>query len=126
VEAQLRDETQPSRISSVNAAEVVDVTTRIYQRPVEATLNALSLLEAGGLLVSDVNAAIGLAAGQLHARHYHRRASPLSMADCVALALAVSLGEALATSDPPLAAAAQAEGVAVVPLPDSAGRRPGT
>lgn len=118
--------TQPSRISSVNAAEVVDVMTRTYERPVEATLNALSLLEAGGLLVSDADAAIGLAAGRLHARHYDRRTSPLSMADCVALAPAASLHEALATSDPPLAAAAQAEGVAVVPLPDSASRRPGT
>jgi predicted nucleic acid-binding protein len=45
------------------------------------------------------------------------------MADCVALAVAAALGEPLMTSDPPLAAAAGAEGIDVLPLPDSAGRR---
>ena len=42
----------------------------------------------------------------------------------MALATAMSLGEPLATSDPPLAAAARAEGVMVIGLPDTKGRRP--
>jgi hypothetical protein len=44
------------------------------------------------------------------------------MADCVALATAMSLDEPLATSDAPLAAAAGAVGVEVLPLPDARGQ----
>ena len=51
---------------------------------------------------------------------------PPSMADCVALATSAALGEPLATSDPSLATAANLEGVAIVPLPDTTGRRPTT
>jgi predicted nucleic acid-binding protein len=98
--------------------------TRIYERPVDGTLNALAMLEAGGLENVAVDASMGLHAGELHAHHYHRESSPLSMADCLALAVAAALGEPLMTSDPPFAAAAGAEGIDVLPLPDSAGRRP--
>lgn len=115
---------QTSLISALNLAEIIDVMTRIYQRTPVETLDALSLLEAGGLRVLAVDGEIGIDAGQLHARHYDRRTSPLSMADCVALAMARSVGEPLATSDPPLAAAARAVGVEIVPLPDTDGRRP--
>jgi len=98
--------------------------TRIFERPVDGTLNALAMLEAGGLEVVAVDVSIGLDAGELHAHHYHRESSPLSMADCVALAVAAALQEPLMTSDRPLAEAARAEGVEVLPLPDSTGRRP--
>jgi predicted nucleic acid-binding protein len=87
-------------------------------------MDAIVLLEAGGLLVVEVDSDIGLAAGQLHARHYDRRTRPLSLADCVALATAAELEDALATSDPPLAEAARTEQVLVIGLPDSQGRRP--
>ena len=87
-------------------------------------MDALVLLEAGGLRVVPVDADVGLDAGRLHASLYDRRTSPLSMADCVALATAASLGEPLATSDPPLALAAQKEGVEVVRLGDSKGQAP--
>lgn len=99
--------------------------TRIFGRPVEDTLNALATLEAGGLEIVPVDASIGLHAGGLHAHLYHRESSPLSIADCMALAVAAALDEPLMTSDPPLAAAARSEGVPVMPLPDSQGRRPG-
>ncbi len=98
--------------------------TRIYKRAPAHTLNALVLLESGGLQITPIDAEIGISAGELHARHYDRRTSPLSMADCVALATAMTLGEPLATSDPPLAAAAQVESVVVIGLPDAKGRRP--
>jgi uncharacterized protein with PIN domain len=124
VEQELREPSRPSRISSVNVAEVVDVMTRIFARPVDGTLNALAMLEAGGLEIITVDASIGLHAGELHAHYYHRESSPLSMADCVALSVAAALDEPLMTSDPPLAAAARAEGFQVLPLPDSQGRRP--
>lgn len=98
--------------------------TRIYDRTSFQTLDALALLEAGGLQVTPVNADLGIDAGELHARFYDRHRSPLSMADCVALATARSLSDSLATSDPPLAAAARSVGVAIVALPDREGRRP--
>lgn len=111
-------------ISALNLAEVIDVMARIFARTPADTRNAVALLEDGGLHIASVDAQIGIAAGELHARYYDRKASPLSMADCIALATAVRLREPLATSDPPLAAAARAEGVAIVALPDANGRRP--
>jgi PIN domain nuclease of toxin-antitoxin system len=108
----------------VNLAEVIDVMTRIYDRASALTLDAFVLLESGGLQIAPVDADIGIAAGKLHARHYDRKTSPLSMADCVALATSLSLAQPLATSDPALAAAARLEGAAVIALPDARGRRP--
>ena len=110
----------------MNVAEILDVMSRIYERPVAATTIALAMLETAGLQTHVVDAAIGLLAGELHARHYDRRASPLSMADCIALATSIVLQETLATSDGPLAAAALIEGVDVLGLPNSTGQRPRT
>ena len=123
VEAILRDPEHPA-ISALNLAEVVDVMARIFERSPDRTLDAIAFLEHAGLRVVPVDTEIGLAAGALHARHYDRQTSPMSMADCVALATAMQLREPLATSDPPLALAAQAEEVRIVALPDSKGRRP--
>ena len=124
VETELRDPTRRSRVSAINLAEIVDVLTRVFERAPDDVQAALELLEAGGLEVVSVDGDLGMEAGRLHARFYHRRTSPLSMADCVALASAMSLNEPLATSDPPLAAAARAVGVVIRPLPDSSGRSP--
>ena len=126
VEAELRDPTRRSWISAINLAEIVDVMARLFERAPDDVRAALELLEAGGLGTIPVDADLGVEAGRLHARFYDRRTSPLSMADCVALATAKSLGEPLATSDPPLAAAAAASGVEVLPLPDTRGRSPAT
>jgi predicted nucleic acid-binding protein len=49
---------------------------------------------------------------------------PLSLADCVALATALALGQRLATSDPALIATARDETCDVVALLDARGRRP--
>ena len=102
----------------------MDVISRVYGRSHAETTDALVLLQSGGLQIADVDADIGTSAGKLHARYYDRKTSPLSMADCVALATAAALGEPLATSDPPLAAAAHAEGVTLIGLPDATGRHP--
>jgi len=100
--------------------------TRVFGQPPDDVRAALQLLDAGGLQVVPVDGDLGLEAGRLHARFYDRRLSPLSMADCVALASAMSLNEPLATSDPALAAAARAVGVVVISLPDTHGRSPTT
>lgn len=125
VAALVRDTGHPASISAVNVAEVVDVLVRVMGRTHEEVIEKLDWLSAGGLIVMPVDESIGRIAGRIHARRYHRRDRPLSMADCVALATAITHREPIATSDPPLAATAIAEGCDVVPLPDSQGRRPG-
>jgi PIN domain nuclease of toxin-antitoxin system len=124
VERELRDTSRTGWISAINLAEVIDVMERIYRRSPAQTLESLMLLESGGLRVAHLDGDIGVEAGALHARHYDRKSSALSMADCVALATALALGEPLATADRALATAATASGVTIVPLPDARGRRP--
>lgn len=112
------------RMTSVNAAEVVDVMVRVRGHPPAAVNGGIDLLVAAGLQIVHLDGEGGRTAGGLRAAHYHKGSSELSLADCVALATARRLGEKLATADAPLAAAARAEGVAVVALPDSTGARP--
>jgi len=105
-------------------AEVIDVLCRLRGRTPGEVVEKLDWLAAGGLHVAAVDDAIGREAGRLHAAHYDRVRRPLSLADCLALATALTLGDTLATADAPLADAARAEGCSVVALPDSQGRRP--
>ncbi len=92
--------------------------------PADEVEEKLRWLTLGGLTVVPVDEVVGLAAGRLHAAHYHRTQRPISLADCVALAIASAVGSRLATSDPALIATARETGCAVVPLPDARGRRP--
>lgn len=108
----------------MNLGEVLDVLTRVMGVPAEEVEEKIRWLIVGGLRVVEVDEATGLEAGRLHAVHYDRRVRPLSMADCVALAVAANRGEALATSDPAIVATAAEIGCAIVPLPDARGRRP--
>lgn len=91
--------------------------------PAEVTASLEPLLDVG-VSVVPVTKAIGIDAGRLRARHCRKRQADVSMADCVACSTALSCERALATADPGLAAMARAEGVQVVPLPDSLGPRP--
>ena len=74
--------------------------------------------------LSPVSADVGLLAGRLRARHYHRERMAVSLADALAAGLALSLGRPLATADRALAAMIRAEGGSLHSLPDSAGRLP--
>jgi predicted nucleic acid-binding protein len=78
----------------------------------------------GGLEVEPVWLRVTWLAAALRTEHYHRERAPVSLADCICVATAISLGTDLATTDPALAAVARAAGVVVVPLPDSAGVAP--
>ncbi|HUY98623.1 MAG TPA: PIN domain-containing protein [Verrucomicrobiae bacterium] len=124
VEALLRSPDADARITAVNLAEVIDRLVRTGGVAGPAVAESLSSLEDGGLVVVSVDAALGRAAGALRARHYRRRDSAVSLADCVALAAARIVNGALATSDPALARAARLDGVGVLALPDSLGIRP--
>ena len=125
VEALLRDPASPARITSINLGEVLDVLVRAYGRSADDVLEKLRWLVVCGLSIVDVDDSAGLMAGALRARLYDRVRAPVSLAECVALAAALRADDRLATSDPALLHAAAAEGCAVIPLPDSAGRRAG-
>lgn len=55
-------------------------------------------------------------AAELRARHYDRRTSPVSLADCCLVAVATP-ADRVATADPALLEMARAEGVGTVELP---------
>ena len=124
VEERLRESGDDSCISSVNLVEVVDRLIRVYGHPEDEVARTMDWLMAGGLLFMPTDGDMGRLAGELRARHYRRRDSELSHMDCMALSTAISLGRALATSDPALAAAARMEGVDVLALPNSQGQVP--
>jgi PIN domain nuclease of toxin-antitoxin system len=124
VERLLRSKTDRSCISGANLAEVVDRLVRVHGFGLDEVWERLDLLRAAKVSIVPVDEAIGRRAGELRAIHYHRERSAVSLADCLALASAEIVSEPLATPDPALAAMARAEGVEVVALPNSQGRRP--
>ena len=123
VETELR-KTDDARISAVNLFEVLDHLMRIDGRSETEVSRSLELMVTDGLEVVPVDEQVAELGAQLRARHYHHQHAALSLADCVAAATCLDLGDALATADPSLAALARKEGVNVLALPDSKGRRP--
>lgn len=121
VEELLRD--GGSGITGVNLAEAVDVAQRVRRLPPADVRTALEPLLGDVVRVVTVGEVEAWRAAELRLQHYDRRRSPLSMADCFLLA-AANEREGIATSDPPVAAAARVEGIEVIPLPDSGGRLP--
>lgn len=116
--------TGPTMIAAVNATEILDQLVRVYGRDPDDVHADLVMLANTGMELVSVTADAGLLAGRLRARHYHRERMPVSLADCVAAALALSNACPLATADPPLARLVRAEGGAVHSLPGSDGRLP--
>jgi predicted nucleic acid-binding protein len=111
-------------IAAPNLAEVIDMLVRVRGNdlgPVEATLVPLLATALPTVPVGEFEAR---AAAAIRLRHYHRQRSPLSLADCLLLGTASVAGSAIATSDEPIARAARVEGVQLIGLKDSNGRRP--
>ena len=113
-----------SAICAANLGEVVDVCVRVHGNDETSVRDRLDWLIAGGLEVVPLDVVLAIAAGALRARRYRKRDCEISMGDCMAAAPAGSRREPLATSDPHLARTAWAEGIQVLALPDSRGRRP--
>jgi len=108
-------------LTSLGVAEVIDHLVRIVGADEEeAALDVAQLDLLDGLAV---DAAMGLAAGRLRARHYHRSRCAVSLADCVAAEAARSGSMPLATADPHLLDVCHAEGIRVVVLPSTNGSR---
>jgi PIN domain nuclease of toxin-antitoxin system len=114
----------PTTLSAVNAAEVVDQLVRVFGRDPDDVHADLALLSQAGMRIAPVSPDIGILAGRLRARHYHRDRRTVSLADCVAAATALSEQAPLVTSDPALADLVRAEGGDIHGLPDSKGQLP--
>jgi predicted nucleic acid-binding protein len=115
---------EPARLTSVNAAEVCDQMVRVFGADPDAVQADLALLGHAGVTMMPVSHELGVEAGRIRARHYHRQRAAVSLADCIAASAALASHMALATADPALASVLRAEGGTVHPLPDSKGRRP--
>jgi predicted nucleic acid-binding protein len=112
-----------SAVTSVNLAEAIDVTQRVRGLPAEEVRGALEPLMGETVRVLSQGQDDAWRAADLRLRHYDRRTSVLSLADCFLLA-AARPDDSIATSDPALASAARAEGIGVRPLADSSGLMP--
>ena len=105
----------PAAMSALNYAEAADRLIRRRGYPEHTVRIGLKTFVDAGVELRPVDEAIGWRAGELRSRHYHRTRSPLSLADCVALA-SCRPGETLATGDDALLRAATAEGIETAPL----------
>jgi predicted nucleic acid-binding protein len=112
------------RVSVVNLAEVIDVSTRVHDLALRDVRDVVQPLFIEYVLVESPRAAHAWKVGELRRQHYHRRERPLSLADCFLIAHAQIDEEAVATSDSAVAAVARGEGIGVVALPDRGGSRP--
>lgn len=110
-------------VAAVNLSEAVDQLARVHRREVDEVRAAFAAVldDATGVVATDESAA--WRATELRSRHYRRRRSELSLADCVALAT-LRPGDRFVTADPALARAARGEEIEVLALPDTSGRRP--
>jgi len=115
---------EPTVLTAINAAEVIDQLVRVFGRDPDDVHADLALLASVGMTIRSVSAELGLEAGRLRARHYHRERRAVSLADCVAAVAALAEGRPLATSDPASAAVVRDEGGRVHALPGSDGTRP--
>jgi PIN domain nuclease of toxin-antitoxin system len=114
----------PTILTSVNAAEVLDQMVRVFGSDPDGVEADLALLSHAGMTVQAMTHELGMEAGRIRARRYHRDRAAISLADCAAASTALAARQPLATADPGLAVALRAEGGDVHPLPDSKGNRP--
>jgi predicted nucleic acid-binding protein len=111
-------------ICALNAAEVVDTLSRDTGEPAGEVVAAMQLWFDSGVRLVPLDWARAQRAAELRSTHYHHTRTPVSLADCGAIALAEQLDAELITSDAAMIRVARAEGVAVLPVPDSSGRTP--
>lgn len=85
-------------ISAVNLAEVRDHLSRVTGDPVGVAA-ALDQAIALGLRIVACDRSLAESAADVRAEHYHRSFTPVSLADCFAIAAAVRAGGPLVSSD---------------------------
>jgi uncharacterized protein with PIN domain len=110
-------------VAAPNLAEAADRLCRIHGIAVQRTLTAVELLERStDLRVRAAERTHAWRAAELRVKHYHRIRRPLSLGDCLLLAM-TSPQDQLATADPHVLATASEERIGWIALPDSQGRR---
>ena len=108
-------------LTAVGVGEVADHLIRLAG--VDEDDAFLDLAEMGLQDALPIDAPVGGHAGRLRARYYHRTRCAVSMADCLAAAVAHDRAVPLATSDSQLLELCHFEGIVTVVLPDSNGAR---
>lgn len=107
-------------IPAVNLAEVIDVLERRENKSESDVRSTLAPLLARAVDVVPVAAEAAWRAAALRSAYYRRDERELSLADCILLAC-TGREDTVATADPGVIAVARAEGIDVIPLPDSRG-----
>jgi predicted nucleic acid-binding protein len=102
-------------MSTINAAETIDVLVRVHGRATDEVVAGLADVFAAGVESVAPSLELATRAGEMRARLFDRRARRLSLADCFVLATAAE-HDFIATTDAVLAEAARAEGIPVVEL----------
>jgi PIN domain nuclease of toxin-antitoxin system len=111
-------------IVASNLTEALDIMVRVRgERVREVEAKLVPLIETA-LKVRPVGETEARRAATIRVAHYQRRTSPLSLADCLLLGAAAGTDDGIATSDKLVARAARVEGIPIVALRDSTGRRP--
>jgi PIN domain nuclease of toxin-antitoxin system len=110
-----------STLTAVGVAEVVDHLVRKAGADEEDAI--LDLAQLGLLEAIVVDSGLGLAAGRLRARRYHRNQCAVGIADCIAAEAARQRATDLATSDPHLLDLCRIEGIEAIVLTASDGTR---
>lgn len=113
-----------ARIVSVNLAETIDVLVRIFGNELEDVEGRLVPLLVDALDVVVVDEPAARRGAEIRITYYNPRDMELSLADCLLVGTAADTADSIATSDGPLAMVARMEGIELIALPDSFGRRP--
>jgi predicted nucleic acid-binding protein len=111
---------EDTALTVLGVSEVLDHLVRVVGVDEEEAV--LDVAQLGLATPSSIEAGLGLRAGLLRARHYHRKNRAVSLADCFAAETARPEGSSLASADPHLLDLCRDEGISVIALPDSTGR----
>lgn len=110
-------------VAAPNLAEAADRLGRVHGIAVQRTQAAVEALEQStDLHVVAAERTHAWRAAELRVDHYHRTHRPLSLGDCLLLAMTSQEGQ-LATADPHVLATASDERIGWIALVDSNGRR---
>jgi predicted nucleic acid-binding protein len=104
-------------VATANLAETLDVSQRLYGLTVSRAMEALDPLLEGPLRAVSLDCAVARRAAEIRAKHYDRTMRSISLADAALLASA-NPGDLIASADADVLAAARAEQLGVVALPE--------
>lgn len=112
---------EDASLTALGAAEVLDHLIRLVGADEDEAV--LDLAQLGLLPPSPVDGPLGIRSSLLRARHYHRQHRAVSLADCVAAETARGIAAPLASADPHILDVCRDEGIQLIALTDTRGRR---